>query len=254
MSRDVQAILISGAALIVATILLAFLAHIGPVDGASFIAVLLVPLLLFALLSGRLEELSGPGGWGAKFRMIVASPVGTTGLISEVVQLQLIEKSGLKSLRSIDAQLDPKQANALVLRVGSQDYSSEDIKAYLRTLKAVGTGTYVVFVYRASGNFIGSASADQVLAILDSRFAVNEFMGALQSSEQEPFKGYDFLTTRTLSATDTNKIALDSFRESGAAGLVVLADGQKPVGVVDRSRLLTKILASLSSTDLSTSA
>ena len=249
MSRNALALWTSSTAFLAGAAVLALLMHLGSVDGVAFIALLLVPLILFALVSGRLEEFSAPGGWGAKFRVEIASKVGPSGILSDVQKVQFVEKQSLKSLGSADASLNPKQPNALVLKVGTPDYSPGDIQQYLKTLKAVGTATYVVFVYKESGRFIGSASADQVLAILDSSLAVKEFMNALGSTGQEPFGQFDFLTTEALGPTDTNKTALDKFLASGANGLVVLGNSQEPVGVVDRTRLLTKLLANLAATD-----
>jgi hypothetical protein len=40
---------------------------LGIGDSATLIALLVVPLLLYGIVSGRLKEFSGPGGWGAKF-------------------------------------------------------------------------------------------------------------------------------------------------------------------------------------------
>jgi hypothetical protein len=244
LSKDTRAIVIGAAALVLAAILLGLLTRMGSVDGPAFIALLLVPLLLFALVSGRLEELSGPGGWGAKFRVAMDAPVETSGIVTEAQNLKIVEKEGLGALRSIDNQLNPKQANALLLRVGSADYRAGAITQYIKTLKAVGTATYVIFVHKDSGNFIGSANGDQILAILDSSFASKAFMEELCSSNSEPFHNYDFLITDRLGATDTNKTALEKFRESGASGLVVV-NNLKPVGVVDRNRLVTKLMINL---------
>jgi hypothetical protein len=41
--------------------------YVGIQDSAITIAILLIPILVFGLGSGRLRELTGPGGWGAKF-------------------------------------------------------------------------------------------------------------------------------------------------------------------------------------------
>lgn len=40
---------------------------LGINDSATTVAILLVPLLVYGVASGRLKELSGPGGWDLKF-------------------------------------------------------------------------------------------------------------------------------------------------------------------------------------------
>jgi hypothetical protein len=62
----------ASAAAITATLigigLVAFLQKaVGIGDSATIVTLLLVPLFVYGIVSGRLRELTGPGGWGAKF-------------------------------------------------------------------------------------------------------------------------------------------------------------------------------------------
>ena len=55
-------------ATVVGIVLVAILQKgLGITDGATIVTLLLVPLLIYGIVSGRLLELTGPGGWGAKF-------------------------------------------------------------------------------------------------------------------------------------------------------------------------------------------
>jgi DNA-binding PadR family transcriptional regulator len=48
--------------------IVAFMTKIlGVEDAATTIAVLVAPLILYGVISGRLNQLTAPGGWGAKF-------------------------------------------------------------------------------------------------------------------------------------------------------------------------------------------
>ena len=66
--REVVAIGAALLALILGVVVL-FLLHwrMGTPDSVAFIAVLLLPFLIYAIASGRLLEFSAPGRWGAKF-------------------------------------------------------------------------------------------------------------------------------------------------------------------------------------------
>ena len=68
--------------------------YAGGVDSAAFVALLLTPLFLYLSLSGRVQELYGPGGWGAKFRDIAHDSVEIMKIPVDPELLQAIEKEG----------------------------------------------------------------------------------------------------------------------------------------------------------------
>ena len=220
----------------------------GSIDGAIFIAVLLVPVIVYALVSGRLAEFSGPGGWGAKFRTAATDQVETSAILENVEGLQDVEKTGLRELSRIVADLDPTLPNALLLRVGRTDYYQPGaIKTYLTTLMTVGPSTYVVFVDDETRRFVASANASQILALVASDRDSGQFMSELESSRSaNAFQGYDFLIRQSLKSNETNADALQKFLDTNADALVVVSDdGKKPIGVVDRNRLITKLMVKL---------
>jgi len=220
----------------------------GSIDGAIFIAVLLVPVIVYALVSGRLAEFSGPGGWGAKFRTAATDQVEASAILENVEGLQEVEKGGLSELKRIVRNLDPNLPNALLLRVGrSGYYRPKAIVTYLNSLLTVGPSTYVVFVDNETRRFIASTNASQVLSLLESRRDAGDFMSELEgSASPESFQDYDFLVRQSLSVNDTNADALQKFLDTNADALVVVSeDSKKPIGVVDRNRLITKLMVKL---------
>lgn len=67
-SRDLRALAAAAGATVIGIALVAVLQKgVGIADSATTVALLLVPLLVYGIVSGRLRELTGPGGWGAKF-------------------------------------------------------------------------------------------------------------------------------------------------------------------------------------------
>lgn len=67
-SRDLRAFAAAVSATLIGVALVAVLQKgVGIGDSATTVALLLVPLLVYGIVSGRLRELTGPGGWGAKF-------------------------------------------------------------------------------------------------------------------------------------------------------------------------------------------
>jgi hypothetical protein len=52
-----------------------FLAYVKIGESATLIALLLVPLVVYGIASGRIQEFSAPGGWAAKFRDAVKEKI-----------------------------------------------------------------------------------------------------------------------------------------------------------------------------------
>ena len=247
MSAESLAVVSSGIVLLVALGLLFVLSRaFGKVDGATFIAILLVPLLVYGILSGRLAEFSGPGGWGAKFQAVAEMEIDPTAIVEGAEQLDMVAKGGFDTLREFASRLDRRRPNAVSLEVGrSGYYVPEAIETYIRTLQSAGSATYVIFIDHATKRFIGSANSDQVLALVGSSATREAFMQELEYPGEEPFAEFRFLVREWLAPTDTNSAALDKFLASGAQALVVLDDGGEPSGVVDRDRLMTRLMKTL---------
>ena len=246
MSKEVLALVGSGAILAVAVALLLLRSRMHEkFDGTTFIAILLAPLIVYGILSGRLAEFSA-AGISAKFQAVAEMEIDPTAIVEDADQLDVVSKGGSGMLRDFVGRLDPKKPNAMSLSVGRTGYyQAGAIETYIRTLQGAGSGTYIIFIDNASGKFIGSAAAEQILALLADPDAAQAFMQELEFPSDPPFSSFRFLVRESLTASDTNAVALDKFLESGAQALVVLDDKGEPTGLVDRDRLMTKLMKTL---------
>lgn len=239
----------AAAALVAAFVILLVMDWVaGAVDGAAFIAILLFPVIVYAVMSGRVAEFSGPGGWGAKFRDAATSTVETDTIDENVEDLQPVMKGGRAQLEAIVQRLNPNLPNALTLRIGRAGYyTAEAIRSYLKALIASGPSTHVIFVSDATGGFIGSAGATQVLAILESDAEVaNDFVSDVSYGNVDGLRSLGFLVTASLKPGESNTDALKKFLETNVQALVVVSgDGRTPLGVVDKDRLITKLMVKL---------
>ena len=130
-------------------------------------------------------------------------------------------------------------------------YQPAAIILYLQKLIAIAPSSYVVFIDDATREFIGSASAQQVLSILnDNGTGMSmKYHGRARAQEPESFRGHGLLgdPIPRLRA-DTNATALQKFAETSADALVIVSDdGKQPLGVVDRNRLVAKLMSKLAS-------
>jgi hypothetical protein len=248
---DANAILGSVVVLAVAIALLLALKRLaGRVDSGVFIALLLVPIAVYSLLSGRIEEMSG-GGVALKFKDFAQASVATTaiksGIMDEAQPCSSSSKGGPGNLQSMLARLKSDLPNALTPSVGKSGYyMPEAIIDYY--LIAIAPSSYVVFVDDANKTFIGSAWARQVLSILKDNSTSGRFMEELENRKPNPFAGMGFLVTQYLTRSDTNATALQKFADTNADALVIVSDdGKQPIGVVDRNRLVAKLMVKLAS-------
>lgn len=218
-------------------------------DSVALITLLVLPLLVYVIVSGRLLEVTGPGGWGAKFRNHAHAAVEAGGILSDIDPLQAVWKGSLRDLKERIGGLDPHLPRALILRLGGPgSYNSQTLKTYLRALMACGAPTYVIFVEGSSRKFVGSASATQILTLLGDDETASSFITELAEGGMQLLNRNGILTAAYLLPTDTNAAALQKFLETNAMALVVVStDGTRPQGVVDRDRLLTKLMLKLAS-------
>ncbi len=112
-------------------------------------------------------------------------------------------------------------------------------------MQSAGSATYVIFIDFVTKTFVGSANSEQVAALLASDATRDEFMRELEHPGTPPFSRFRFLVRESLAPTDTNTTALDKFLASGAEALVVLDRDGQPTGVVDRNRLMTRLMKTL---------
>ena len=84
-SDSVRAGIAAAVALVVSVLTVMTLDALEISDSATVIALLLLPVLVFGVVSGKIQEFTGPGGWGAKF--------------AELKRQQEIQASDIESIR-----------------------------------------------------------------------------------------------------------------------------------------------------------
>ena len=83
--KDLQAISAAAVAALFGVILVVVLHAVGIAESATIIALLLIPIVVYGVASDRLRELTGPGGWGAKFDRLAARVDEQQKLINDLV-------------------------------------------------------------------------------------------------------------------------------------------------------------------------
>lgn len=84
-SDSIRAGIAAAVALVISVLTVVTLDALEISDSATVISLLLLPLLVFGVVSGKIQEVTGPGGWGAKF--------------AELKRQQEVQASDIESIR-----------------------------------------------------------------------------------------------------------------------------------------------------------
>ena len=133
--QDRRAIVFAVLFLVLSFGVLWFAKGILEIEGdAVLISLLLTPLLVYLIISGKLEEFRGPGGLEAKFAKVASETISAA---SEEVKLSLEEmqvvlKESLSVLERKRQELSEAQPIVMIMELGKRDYFQRE--AVLRYL------------------------------------------------------------------------------------------------------------------------
>jgi hypothetical protein len=235
---------------------------LGITAGGVFIALLILPLTVYLIASGRLEELTGPGGWRLKLRgvadQVVAGGAGTAGHLEvEPDTLQVFEKSSLEALRRIRQQIRELGGGpvALTLRTRETTYNAAGLAQYLRAMMAFDPDMSVIVV-DPEGGFQASTTGQKLAAALGespgnalAEDPDTDHAAAVVAALQEGDMGKlgDLLSTSTVAVRsgDTNIAALTKMMAEEIPSMIVIDDARRPLGIVRRDQIVARMMADL---------
>ncbi len=246
--RDLTALssALAGVVLVVTVIWFAR-SQLGVTESATLIALMLCPLLVYGVASGRLTEFSGPGGWGAKFGQIPIAREDYSAAPVDVTGAQDIPKSSLPETLAQVQKMQAGKPAVLTLKVGGPTpggYTAQAVATALRNLTQYPNFKFVVFL-NADSRLIAYVPGWRLLLALDANTpdSVN-FINALNTnSVNSAFPG---LLTATVLPETSNAKALEEMERWGLDAIPVVdpATGQL-LGVVERERILSRMLMRL---------
>jgi hypothetical protein len=181
-SPETWAILAAGGALVIGIILAFAINRLKIGDSATFIALLLTPLLIYGILSGKVQEFSAPGGWGAKFREVAESKVTPATELIHPIEPEIVAKGSVTALASTVQRLPRNKPTALSLQLGRTDYSASATDQYIEALTRVDSDLTVLIVDR-DGKFVAMAEAETLLRYLRDSTQGDRLIGAIGSAD-----------------------------------------------------------------------
>jgi hypothetical protein len=206
---------------------------------------LLLPMFIYMLFSGKISEFKAPGGLEAKFVNISKKSLELTD--SEIINIDrnpiFVYKDSTSKLFDKIRFFDKTKPIFLALMLG-KSYTVEDCKTYLETLSRFRTFKFVVLL-KEDGKFLAFMRKEILHFILnsdgDAFFLYNISNGAFE----QLIDLYPFNFDKT-EYTKSNYIK--SLREMAIKDLDAIAivdENDKLYGIIEREDILTKIVLEL---------
>lgn len=243
---DTRALVVAAIVFFVALAVAYLLKRFQITDSIGFIAIVVLPLAAYGIVSGYVSKLSAPGGWAAEFREIAGTRIKPSRLVDEVQDLDIIEKAGLDALREAREGLEPGKPVAISLRLGRSGYYSEQaIATYIRAFLTFDPNLTVIFIEAGNGRFVASSNGIAVLAALELQDYDRRFVQALESSDLLALRRLVVLTTNSVDAETTNAQALQMMVADGVDAVVKTDAAGMAVGLVRRDEIISRLMVEL---------
>ncbi len=216
---------------------------------AVYVSLLLVPIVIYMVFSGRLKELRAPGGLEATFADVADKSVGAAAdvkqLEASVEQTQFVAKGDLSELRRTLQYIDESKPIIVTAIVGKQGpYDRNALLQYMRSLSQYRNFKFVVFL-DSDSKFMAYMPAWKVTQTLELDSLGNEFIQVINQGRSQELKRYPGVITEPIPTTKTNREALQKMTELNLDALVVIDADGKLKGVVEREQILSNLMLAI---------
>ena len=223
---------------------------------AVLVAILLVPVIVYLILSGKLLEINA-GGVSAKFNDAAQRPLfnederNATPIDEE--RVAIVMKRGLAELQELLQSVSTARYIVLTVTLGRGGYGRPELLDYLRALSQHQNFTFLA-VLETDEKLFGYISGWQAIQIIEleeemakrqqlGQFYTDFVMAINQGSRGELLR-YG-LIKMTVKPTDTNISVLKKMTELKTNVLIVADDDHMIKGVVEREQVLSKLMLAL---------
>jgi hypothetical protein len=239
---------LAGAIVLVAGMILAFaVKKLTLGDGVTFLSLMLLPLLTYGVLSGKVKEFTAPGGWSAKFLEIADTSVDAVPIAApiSVSDATFVEKGGPNLLLQLASDMPAGKPIAVTLQLGLSHYVESAIRDYIQVLSAKDPEMSVLII-DGSGKYVASAKGT-VLANLLGGPVGQRFMEALRQGSVGEILSISGFSDKSIAEGDTNINALQKMEAENTSRLVAVTSDRIPKGIVLRDMIVSRLLVGLAS-------
>lgn len=214
---------------------------------ATYVSLLIIPLIIYLIVSGKLEEFKGPGGWEAKFAKTANERIVSASEKIEISteDMQIIQKEGLRILERKRQELDESRPIIMTMELGKQGYyRREAVLSYLEVLSQFRNFRFVVFI-DSEKKFVAYIPSWALRGILRIPELGETFIWSINAGEKQNMFRFPGIVKEAISTQSTNVEALQEMTKQNLEALVVIDENRQLKGVVEREQLLSRMMLSL---------
>jgi hypothetical protein len=224
------------------------------IEGPVLIALMLLPLSVYFVTSGKLTELKVLGAASAKFlRKTEETAKETVRSVSESTLIAyddphiVTREGGVRKLLASKGRENPQSRPVVMtMTIGPKvDYNVADVKRYLDVLLQLRSSKLVVFL-DINKQVVAYVETWRLKELFEQDELAGEFVRLINSGETQSVIDFNKgIATKTISMTSTNFEALREMQEQNLEALVVVNEQKILRGVVEREQVLASIILSL---------
>jgi CBS domain-containing protein len=208
---------------------------------AVFVSLLLIPLLAYIIVSGRVSEFKAPGGLEVKLVTMARQPANNMAtenieMLGEAISV--VRKSGLEELDALESRLDESQRILLKLVLG-QHYELETLTEYVDRLLRYKTFKFVIFLDQKH-RLLAYASSWAIARILQGNQA-HRLLDMIAQEKVMELWDFPGMMTRTLSTRENAIDALKIMNTANLEAVPIVDDKQKVKAIIERERILCEL-------------
>jgi CBS domain-containing protein len=218
-------------------------------DGAVLAVILVVPPLLYLMLSGRVNEFKGPGGLELRLSEVANQTIPmhgteTRGSALAYEELRAVETGRRESFLRRIHDITPKEPVILTLTLGSDSINGEAAANYARGLTQFPRFRFVAIL--DSGGHLISYMDERAFRHLVEADVVDaqELLNNIEHSNVGEIRSSAGMISETVTPGTNIADALREMERLRLNALLVTEDGQVK-GIVERERLANALLLSL---------
>ncbi len=211
-------------------------------NSAVLIGLMIIPVVTYLILSGRLGEFKGPGGLEAKFVNAANQPLRltTSSVETSLHPVQVTARGTIDQLPEVVKGIDKSKPSILTVKLGGS-YTREDWLAYVRTILDQAPIAYAALV-EGEGRLVAYMSVSDVNRILNNFSLGGELIRLIAKGTAEEISRIPGVQTDFVSTADTAIDVLRLMEEKQTASVIVVDGKGKIVGIAKREDVIAQIM------------
>ena len=214
-------------------------------NSAVLIGLMIIPVVTYLILSGRLGEFKGPGGLEAKFVYAANQPLRLTtrSVETSLHPVQVTPRGTIDQLPDVVKGIDKSKPSILTVKLGGS-YTREDWLDYVSTILDQAPIAYAALV-EGEDRMVAYMSVPDVNRILNNYSLGGELIRLIAQGTAEEISRIPGVQTDVVSTADTAIHVLRLMEEKQSASVIVVDGNGKIAGIAKREDVIAQIMLDL---------